>query len=40
MLYNKIRPVWNLLKINYAFTEKKTVKNYEILNMYIAQEQG
>ena len=32
-------PMWNLLKIDQAVSEKKTYKNYAILNMYIAQGQ-
>ena len=32
--------MWNLVKIDQAVLEKKTFKDYEILYMYIAQEQG
>ena len=39
------RPIWNLVKIGQAISEKKTVsekmsKNNMILNMYIAKGQG
>ena len=30
-------PMWNLVKIGQAVSEKKTFKDYEILYMYIAQ---
>ena len=33
-------PMWNLLKTAQAFSEKKSFKNYTILYMYIALEQG
>ena len=33
-------PVWNLVKIGQAVSEKKTFKDYDILYMYIAQGQG
>ena len=33
-------PMWNLVKIAQAVSEKKTFKNYTILYMYIAQGQG
>ena len=33
-------PIWNLVKIAPAVSEKKTLKNYTILYMYIAQGQG
>ena len=33
-------PMWNLVKITQAVSEKKTFKNCIILCMYIAQGQG
>ena len=33
-------PMWNLVKIGHAVSEKKTFKNYTILYMYIPQGQG
>ena len=33
-------PMWNLVKVAQAVSEKKTFKNYTILYMYIAQGQG
>ena len=33
-------PVWNLVKIGQAVSEKKTFKDYVILCTYIAQIQG
>ena len=33
-------PLWNLVKIAQAISEKKTFKNYTILYMCIAQRQG
>ena len=33
-------PIWNLVKVGQAVSEKKTFKDYEILYMYIAQGQG
>ena len=33
-------PMRNLVKIAQALLEKKTLKNFTILYMYIAQEQG
>ena len=33
-------PMWNLVKIDQAVSDKKTFKVYMILYMYIAQEQG
>ena len=33
-------PIWFLVKIGQAVSEKKTFKDYEILYMYIAQGQG
>ena len=32
--------MWNLVKIDQAVSEKKTFKDYDILYMYVAQEQG
>ena len=32
--------MWNLVKIAQAVSEKKTMNNYTILYMYIAQGQG
>ena len=32
-------PIWNLVKIGHAFSEKNTFDDYTILYMYIAQEQ-
>ena len=32
--------MWNLVKFGQAGSEKKTLKDYEILYMYIAQGQG
>ena len=33
-------PMWNLVKIGQAVSEKKKFKDYDILYMYIAQGQG
>ena len=33
-------PMWNLVKIAQAVSEKKTFKSYTILYMYIAEGQG
>ena len=33
-------PMWNLVKIAQAVSEKKTFKNYTILYMYIARGKG
>ena len=33
-------PMWNLMKIGQAVSEKKLFKDYDILFMYIAQGQG
>ena len=33
-------PKWNLVKIGQAVSEKKTLKDYEILYMYIVHGQG
>ena len=33
-------PIWSLVKIASAVSEKKTVKNYTISYMHIAQGQG
>ena len=33
-------PMWNLLNIGPAVSEKKTFKDYKILYMYIAQGKG
>ena len=33
-------PMWNLIEIAQALSEKKTFKNYTILYMYIAPWQG
>ena len=33
-------PMWNLVKIAQVVSEKKTLKNYTTLYMYIAQGQG
>ena len=33
-------PMWNLVKIGHAVSERKTFKDYEILYFYIAQGQG
>ena len=32
--------MWNLVKIGRAVSEKKTIKDYTILYMYIGQGQG
>ena len=32
--------MWNLVKIGPAVSKKKTYKDYMILYMYVAQEQG
>ena len=33
-------PMWNLVQVCRAVSEKKTFKEFEILYMYIAMEQG
>ena len=33
-------PMWNLVKIGHAVSEKKTFKDYKILYLNIAQGQG
>ena len=33
-------PIWNLVKIGQAVSEKKTFKDFKVLYLYIAQGQG